>query len=150
MVALLVEIDLVGVEAAVEVDGEEATTTITMTRRHHTIRMTLGTQSRDTELIRAGDRDSGLVLRAVRLLAGLLDSSLTGVIAVGVIKVVDGVPTVVVEAGVAGIMVVRAARGVRLGTAIPVLDMRVLGSEVLRGDKGGSECVQVVVFSQLA
>lgn len=138
------EIDLAGVEAAaaVEVDGEEATTTIIMTRRHRTIQMTPGTQSRDMELLRAGDRVSGLVLRAVRLLAGLLVSLLTGVIVVGVIKVVDGVLTVVAEVGVAGIMVVREARGVRLEIATPVLDTRVLGLEAHRGDKGGSERLQ--------
>lgn len=127
------ETDLVGEEVAVVVDGEEATTTITMTRRHRTTRMTPGTPSRDMELPRAGDRDSGLVLRVVLLLAGLLVSLLTGVIVVGV---VDGVPTVVVEVGVAGIMVVKEARGVRLEIATPVLDMRVLGLEAPHGDKG--------------
>jgi hypothetical protein len=119
----LVGTDRAGAAVVAVVDGEEAITTTMMTRRHRTTRTTQATPSLDMALRRDGDLASGLALRAVLLLAGLLDSLATE--ETGVIRLVVVGEAMVVE--VASTMVVRAARDRRLAIASPTRDMRALG-----------------------
>lgn len=123
--------DLAGeVEAAV--DGEEATTTTTMTRLHHTTQTIPATPSQDTvrhNRHKAGGLASGLVRQVALLLDGLRASLATE--ATGTTRRAAG--ALETEVAVAGTTAERVAQGVHLVIVSPAPGMRALGSEEPRG-----------------